>query len=99
MPPRKQTNDKSTEAEPVGEASENGNAPSNLDGPSLAAQDWDAVQAGLVEPRSVRVNGDIRYGDEPPESLEEEDDNSYQESDEALPEDREERSIARRLSR
>ena len=65
-------------------------------GPALEQTDWDAIADNELEPTDAPSNGDIRFpqhssGDLPGED----DDNEYQESDEALPEDTEERAIAR----
>lgn len=69
----------------------------------------DEVQSGLdaledigedtgTEPVLVPENGDFRYEeDEGSESPEEEDDNPYGDSDEALPDDKEEAAMARAL--
>jgi hypothetical protein len=65
-------------------------------GPILEQQDWDALQGGEVVTDAGR-NGDLKQepetqaGDHP----EEEDDNPYQESDEALPNAKEEAAIDR----
>ena len=66
------------------------------DRPGLAGQDWEAIESGAIEPEAVYDNGDIRYEDEPTGELPGEDeDNPYQESDEALPDEGEERAISR----
>ncbi|HTV71019.1 MAG TPA: hypothetical protein VMF90_21020 [Rhizobiaceae bacterium] len=64
--------------------------------PGIAEQDWDALDSGALKPESMPDNGDIRYDEDEPtgELPEEDDDNPDQESDEALPDDREERAIA-----
>jgi hypothetical protein len=71
-----------------------------IEGPTIQQQDWDAIRGGKILPDSVQDNGDIRYDvekdGEPPD---EDDDNAYQNSDEALPDDDEERAIARNLKR
>jgi hypothetical protein len=65
-------------------------------GPALQENDWDAIEAGEMEPTDTPANGDIRFREEKPGDLaDEDDDNEYQESDEALPDDAEERAIAR----
>lgn len=70
------------------------------DGPSLEEQDWEDIGSGAIRPDSTPENGDLRYDVEPSgEAPEEEDDNSYQKSDEALPEDREEAAFSRNPSR
>jgi hypothetical protein len=68
-------------------------------GPTIEEQDWDAIEAGEIEPVSVPENGDLRYADAEGQSggelPGEDDDNPYQESDEALPDDAEEAAITR----
>ncbi len=67
--------------------------------PQLEEIDWDALGAGEMEPTDTPANGDIRFREEKPGDLpDEDDDNEYQESDEALPDDAEERTIARNPS-
>ncbi len=66
------------------------------DAPALEEQDWDAVESGDLTPDSLPENGDLRYPEEADGELpEEDDDNPYQNSDEALPDDREEAAISR----
>jgi len=67
------------------------------DAPGIAEQNWDALDSDALKPESVPDNGDIRYDEDEPtgELPEEDDDNPDQESDEALPDDREEKAIAR----
>lgn len=66
------------------------------DGPELAETDWDAIDTEALAPEVVPENGDLRYHDDiQGEQPEEDDDNPFQESDEALPDDEEERAIAR----
>lgn len=69
----------------------------SVDGPSLEQQDWSDL-ASLAEPDSRPDNGDIQYpaaGATNPGRLSgENDDNAYQQSDEALPDDDEEEAIA-----
>jgi len=60
------------------------------DAPALEQQDWDAVVTGDLIPDSIAETGDLP---------EEDDDNPYQNSDEALPDDREEVAISRDTSR
>lgn len=76
------------------------NRPDDLtDAPALEEQDWEAIESGAIRPDSIPENGDLRYDEgRPAESLEEEDDNAYQDSDEALPDDGEEAAITRDLS-
>lgn len=70
--------------------------PAVSDVPILEEQDWEAIQSGRIHPGKVSENGDLRYDDEQAtKSLEEEDDNPYQNSDEALPDDEEEAALAR----
>ena len=67
--------------------------------PRLEETDWDAVENAEFVPDSAPQNGDLRYelGEEetPSELDEEDDDNPYQNSDEALPDDEEERALSR----
>ena len=64
-------------------------------GPALEEADWDDI-AGGVDPRGVPENGDFRYSDETDGELpEEDDDNPYQDSDAALPNERAERALRR----
>jgi hypothetical protein len=67
------------------------------DAPAMSEQDWDEVGTDEVTPTSTPQNADLRYDKrhESAELPEEDDDNPYQESDEALPNDREERAITR----
>ncbi|MER9299745.1 hypothetical protein NKI38_25075 [Mesorhizobium sp. M0621] len=68
------------------------------DGPTIEQQDWDAVKGGQILPGSE--NGDVRYDTEKDgEQPEEDDDNAYQNSDEALPDDEEEAAIKRHPTR
>ena len=62
--------------------------------PTIEKQDWDAVEGDKILPDSVVVeNGDA---EETEGTLaEEDDDNPYQNSDEALPDDKEERVLSR----
>jgi hypothetical protein len=73
-----------------------------IEGPTIEQQDWDAIQSGQPVPEKIPANGDIPYGPsgEPTGELpEEDDDNPYQESDEALPDDIEEAAIKRNPSK
>lgn len=64
--------------------------------PGWEEQDWEAIESGAIRPDSIPENGDLRYDVERAGELpEEDDDNAYQNSDEALPEDRDEAAIAR----
>ncbi len=70
------------------------------DGPLVEQEDWDAVGGADIEPVITPGNGDLRYDEE--HGVEgsgsmpgENDDNAYQASDEALPDDEDEASISR----
>ena len=65
------------------------------EGPTIEQQDWDAIKGSKILPDSVPGNGDDKEAELP----EEDDDNPYQESDEALPDDEEERAISRNPSK
>lgn len=66
------------------------------EGPALEEQDWEAIESGALAPDSIPENGDLRYDVERSgETPGEDDDNPYQNSDEALPDDREEAALAR----
>ena len=66
------------------------------EGPALEEQDWEAIESGAIQPDSIPENGDLRYDVEREgEVPDEDDDNPYQNSDEALPEDGVEAAIAR----
>ena len=66
------------------------------DAPALEEQDWEAIESGAITPDSIPENGDLRYDVEQEGELPgEDDDNPYQNSDEALPDDREEAAITR----
>lgn len=70
------------------------------EGPTIEQQDWDAIKGSKILPDSVPGNGDIRYDLEKEAELpEEDDDNPYQESDEALPDNEEERALSRNPSK
>jgi hypothetical protein len=72
----------------------------DVDGRAVEQQDWDAVKGGQILPDSVPENGDVRYDIEKDGELpEEDDDNAYQNSDEALPDDQEEAAIKRHPTR
>ncbi|MEO9337994.1 hypothetical protein ABFT80_11175 [Mesorhizobium sp. SB112] len=71
-----------------------------LDAPTIAEQDWEAIEGGEILPDSVSENGDIRYDVEKSGELPEEDeDNAYQNSDEALPDDQDEKALKRNPSK
>ncbi|MBZ9848259.1 hypothetical protein LB565_09720 [Mesorhizobium sp. CA14] len=64
--------------------------------PTIEQQDWDALEGGRILPDSVAVNGDPQDDAEAEGDLpEEDDDNPFQESDEALPDDQEERVLSK----
>lgn len=66
------------------------------EGPSLEQPDWEAIESGEIAPDSIPQNGDLRYDVERPGEVQaEDDDNPYQNSDEALPGDKEEAAIER----
>lgn len=66
------------------------------DAPALEESDWDAIEAGEMEPTDTPANGDIRFREQKPGDLPgEDDDNEDQESDDALPDDGQERVLAR----
>ncbi|WP_214475134.1 hypothetical protein [Mesorhizobium sp. dw_380] len=70
------------------------------EGPAIQRQDWDAVRGADILPEPVPEDGEFAYDLEKEGDLpEEDDDNPYQDSDEALPEDEEEAAIARRTRR
>ena len=74
--------------------------PKIAEAPGLASTDWDAIAESDVAADQAFQNGDIRYDEDEAdgELPEEDDDNPYQESDEALPDDAAERAMARDLS-
>ena len=64
--------------------------------PGIAQTDWDDIGTSALEPTDTPANGDLRYPQEEAGDLpEEDDDNPFEESDEALPDDEEERALAR----
>jgi hypothetical protein len=69
------------------------------EGPREARPDWDALQAGIpdsINPDEAKERSRANGGVEKSGDLaEENDDNAFQGSDEALPDDREERAIWR----
>lgn len=68
--------------------------------PGLSQADWDDIGTQEVSPTDAHANGDLRFNEEPSGELPgEDDDNEYQESDEALPDDEEERAIERNPDR
>lgn len=63
---------------------------------TIEQQDWDALEGDKVLPDSVVVENGAGDPRETEGTLpEEDDDNAYQNSDEALPDDREERALSR----
>ena len=101
MDPRKKPDPRKPDPQPQDDVT-------GKEAPGLEEQDWDAIESGsesggesgAITPDSLPENGDFRYEPEDDGELpEEEDDNAYQNSDEALPDDREERAIARDPSR
>jgi hypothetical protein len=71
-------------------------APEATEAPALEQSDWDAIEAGEMEPTDTPANGDIRYPEHKSGKLPgEDDDNEFQESDEALPSRDEERVLRR----
>ncbi|ESY95244.1 hypothetical protein NKI12_05695 [Mesorhizobium australicum] len=68
--------------------------PTETEGPTVEQQDWDALAGARILPDDVEVE-DEADGELP----EEDDDNPYQESDEALPDDVEEAVLSRDPSR
>jgi hypothetical protein len=77
-------------------ANKNRNEQVGGEAPGLEQGDWDAIEAGKMEPTDTPANGDFRFPEEKSGKLPgEDDDNEYQESDEALPDDSEERTISR----
>jgi hypothetical protein len=77
-------------------AKQKSGTPDPAEGPTIAQQDWDAVRGGKFVTQRTPGNSDPRYAPEPEGELpDEDDDNPYQESDEALPDDTEEAAISR----
>lgn len=75
----------------------------DLEALKLSQAEWDDIADDEVEPDEdaealleATLGGDLEI-DEEEEVIEEDDDNPYQESDEALPDDKEEAAIARML--
>lgn len=68
--------------------------------PVIEQQDWDAFEGNRVIPDSDIAEGGVPVSQEVEGSLpEQDDDNAYQNSDEALPDDEEERALSRDPSR
>jgi hypothetical protein len=68
-------------------------------GPALEQEDWDTLKGGEPAPTGIPNEADLRHdpinAPEPDDLPEEDDDNPYQESDEALPDEEEEAALAR----
>jgi len=62
-----------------------------VEAPTREQQDWDAIKGAKILPDSAEEDG-IEKGRELPD---EDDDNAYQDSDDALPDDAEEAAIKR----
>ena len=62
-----------------------------VEAPTREQQDWDAIKGAKILPDSAEEDG-IEKGRELPD---EDDDNAYQDSDDALPDDSEEAAIKR----
>ena len=70
----------------------------DVEGPTVEATEWEALEGAQDSEAAVFDNGDIRYSEEEStEPLEEDDDNAFNESDAALPDDEEEHEIGRDL--
>jgi len=64
--------------------------------PEPEQPDWESALRSEITPESISDDGDLQLEDEPDGELpEEDDDNPYQDSDAALPDDLEERVISR----
>ncbi|RWF51050.1 MAG: hypothetical protein EOS46_01875 [Mesorhizobium sp.] len=70
--------------------------PDETEGPAMEQQDWDALEGAKILPDNAAVEDEAEEEGDLPE---EDDDNPYQESDEALPDDVEEAVISRDPSR
>jgi len=71
-------------------------ADKSIEPPTISQQDWDSFEGNRVLPDSITTEEgapDLRETEG--SSPEEDDDNPYQESDEALPDDEEERVLSR----
>jgi len=62
-------------------------------------QDWEELEGADLLPAGAPENGDFRPQHSSGEEPEEDDDNPYQDSDEALPEDSEEQALTRNPSK
>jgi hypothetical protein len=67
-----------------------------VEAPTREQQDWDAIKGAKILPDSVAEDDGIEKDGELPD---EDDDNAYQDSDEALPDDAEEAAIKRDSAR
>ena len=63
-----------------------------VEAPTREQQDWDAIKGARMLPDSVAEEGGLEKDGELPD---EDDDNAYQDSDDALPDDAEEAAIKR----
>ncbi len=72
------------------------NARDETEAPAIEQQDWDSLEGNKVLPDSVTTEDGAPDLRETEGALpEEDDDNPYQDSDEALPDDEEERVLSR----
>ena len=67
-------------------------ADDEVEAPTREQQDWDAIKGARILPDSVAEEGGLEKDGELPD---EDDDNAYQDSDDALPDDAEEAAIKR----
>lgn len=73
---------------------------SPVEGPAFEQQDWGALRSGRGRPNASDTEGARSFDKNPHGELaEEDDDNPYQKSDEALPGDEEEKVISHNPSR
>lgn len=72
-----------------------------VEAPTPRQQDWDRIRGAKIRPDSASEDGAPGDGgiEKDGQAPDEDDDNAYQNSDEALPDDAEEAAIARDLSR
>ena len=63
--------------------------------PTIEQQDWDELEGTKVRPDSAAVEGADDAGETEGTLPDEDDDNAYQNSDKALPDDEEERVLSR----
>ena len=84
-------------AGPIPEVEDQETDPAQTEAPRREQLDWEQLKNAEFVSEIVPGNGDLHYEDEEAtEPPEEDDDNPYQESDEALPDDAEEKAIAER---